>query len=209
MHKPLFLGAVALTAAAAHADVLYSNFGPGDTYSLDRGWTLSYGGPLGGDVYEQAVAFTVSGGDYYFDNAEVAVLLNWGPDIVYMDLHADDNGNVGDILESTTATGVTDPFVWAPPMVATFSGSTVLHDGQTYWLSMRTEQTDALASWAFNVIDDFGLYAWQLNGGGWNPEMGIPGTDSQRAVFRINATAIPAPATLTLLAPLALARRRR
>lgn len=209
MKNAIIVGAAAALSAAASADVLYSNFGDGDTYLLDRGWTLSYGGPLGGQVNEQAVAFTVTGGDYYFDTAEFAVILNWGPDIVYMGLHADDNGNVGAELETTTASGVTDPFVWSPPMVATFSGTTVLEEGMTYWLTMRTEETDALSSWAFNAIDDFGLRAWQVDGGGWNPTLGEPGTDSQRGVFRINGTAVPAPGVLTLLAPLALVRRRR
>ena len=208
-HAWMIVIAVSGPPSVASADVLYSNFGDGDTYLLDRGWTLSYGGPLGGEVNEQAVAFTVTGGDYYFNTAEFAVLLNWGPDIVYMGLHADENGNVGAEIETTTASGVTDPFVWAPPMVATFSGSTVLEDGMTYWLTMRTAEEDALSSWAFNAIDDFGLRAWQTNGGGWNPTFGQPGTDSQRGVFRINGTAVPAPGTILLVAGLGFAGRRR
>lgn len=203
--------AVAFGAMGASGDVLYDNFGDGDTYLLDRGWTISYGGPLGGDVYEQAVAFTVTGGDYYFDSADLAVLNNFGPDLVYLALHADAGGNVGAVLESTSASGVTEPFVYAVPMNASFSGTTVLEDGQTYWLSLRTEETDALASWAFNAVDDFGLRAQQLNGGGWTPHYGDPGTDSQRGVFRINGTAVPAPGTsaLALFACTALCRRRR
>lgn len=203
--------AVAVGAAGASGDVLYDNFGAGDTYSLDTGWTISYGGPLAGAVYEQAVSFTVTGGDYYFDSADLAVLNNYGPDLVYLDLHADAGGNVGAVLESTSASGVTDPFVHAAPMNAIFSGTTLLEDGQTYWLSLRTDQTDALASWAYNIVDDFGLRAWQLNGGGWTPVYGDPNTDSERGVFRIHATAVPAPgaAGMALLAFAGFARRRR
>src|SRR5690606_2729385 len=53
-------GATLICCAAqlASADVLFDNFGPGDTYSLDRGQTLAYGGPLGGDVYQAAVPIT-------------------------------------------------------------------------------------------------------------------------------------------------------
>ncbi len=209
--KAIALAAVgAAVAGPVSADVLYSNFGPGDTYSLDRGWTLSSGGPLAGDVWEQAVAFTVVGGDYYFDSVDFAVLHNWGPDLVYMDIRSDENGLPGTVLESTSASGVTDPFVWAPPMTAGFSGGLVLQEGATYWLTLRTESTDALASWAFNVIDDFGLYAQQLNGQGWQSYYGIPGTDSQRAVFRVNGTLVPAPGVGAMaVAACGLAYRRR
>ena len=201
----------ALAASGAAAEVLYSNFGPDDTYSLNMGMTLSYGGPLAGEVNEAAVAFTVTGGDYYLDTAEFAVLHNWGPDIVYLDIRSDLDGSPGSILESTTASGVTDPFVWSPPMVAAFSGSLILQDGQTYWLAMRTEETDALMSWAHNVTDDFGLRAWQINGGGWNTAYGTPGTDSQRGVFRVNGTLVPGPgsAVIGVVGLLGAGRRRR
>lgn len=201
--------AVAASGTAASADVLYSNFGPGDTYDLVFGWTLSFGGPLGGDVFEDAVAFNVSGGDYLFDTAEVAVNHFWGPDLVHFNLHADDDGVPGAILDSTSASGVTPPGEHNPPMVADFGGDTLLQDGQTYWLALRTDETDAHLSWAFNIVDDFELRAWQLNQGPWNPVYGEPGTDSERGVFRINGTLVPGPGGLALLAIAGLACRGR
>jgi uncharacterized protein (TIGR03382 family) len=202
---------VAACAAAAPADVLYSNFAANDEYDTTYGWTLAYGGPLGGDIYEDAVAFTVSGGDYYFDTAEVAVSRFWGPDIVYFNLHADEDGVPGTVLDSTSASGVVDPGTLGPPMVAEFGGDLVLEDGRTYWLALRTEETDAHLSWAFNIVDDFGLRAWRLNKGPWNPVYGDPNTDSERGVFRINATPVPAPAAIPLLvlASAGHLRRRR
>jgi uncharacterized protein (TIGR03382 family) len=198
-------------AASAQADALYSNFGPGNSYDTTFGWTLSFGGPLGGDAYEDAVSFTVTGGDYLFDTAEVAINHFWGPDLVYFNLHADAAGSPGAVLDSTSASGVIEPGTMGPPMIADFGGDVVLHNGQTYWLAARTEQTDAHLSWAFNVVDDFGLRAWRLNNGPWNPTFGIPGTDSERGVFRINATPVPAPAVLAVLglAGSVFARRRR
>lgn len=174
--------------AASAADVLYSNFGPGDVYDTAFGWTLSYGGPLGGDAYEDAVPFTVAGGDYTLDSAEVAINHFWGPDLVHFSLHADDGGVPGEALDSTSASGVVTPGTLGPPMVADFGGDAILEDGRTYWLALRTAETDAHLSWAFNAVDDFGLRAWRLNKGPWNPAEGIPGTDSQRDVFRINGT---------------------
>lgn len=197
------------TAGPASADVLYSNFGAGDTYDLEYGWTLSYGGPLGGDAFEDAVAFTITGGDFYFDSAEVAVNLFFGPDLVHFNLHADDGGTPGTILGSTSASGVVTPGTLAPPMMASFDGDIILKDGQTYWLALRSDETDAWLSWAYNVVDDFGLRAWQVNNGPWNSVMGTPGTDSERGVFRINGTPVPAPGVLAVLALSGMFGRRR
>ncbi len=211
MNKALALATMTAITVATHAQatVLYSNFGDGDTYSLNMGATISAGGPLGGQVNEAAVAFTVTGGSYYFTAADVAVLHNWGPDLVNLHLHADDGNAPGQILDSTTASGVTPPFEWAPPLTGTFSGTVVLEEGQQYWLSMSPENTDVLLSWANNVVDDFGLRAWQVDGGGWNTAFGDPGTDSQRSTFRIHGTLVPAPGALALLALGGLARSRR
>ena len=197
--------------AAASADVLYSNFAPGDTYDTEYGWTLSYGGPLGGDAFEDAVSFTVTGGDYYFNSADVAVNHFWGPDLVYFDLHADAGGVPGAVLDFTSASGVHPPGTNGAPMTAHFGSDTILQNGQTYWLALRTETEDAWLSWAFNIVDDFGLRAWQVNNGPWNPAFGTPGTDSERGVFRINGTPVPAPGVLALLtiASAAFGGRRR
>lgn len=197
----------ALASGGAFGDVLYSNFGSNDTYDVEYGWTLSYGGPLGGDAFEDAVAFTVTGGDYYFDSADVAVNHFWRPDLVYFNLHADSGGAPGAILDSTTASGVIPPGTQSSPMTANFGGDIILQNGQTYWLALRTEATDAWLSWAFNIVNDFGLRAWRLNGGPWNPTYGIPGTDSERGVFRIHGTPVPAPGLLALLAIAGAARR--
>ena len=200
---------IAGCVGTASADVLYSNFGASDAYDTSFGWTLSYGGPLGGLAYEDAVPFTVTGGDYFFNSAEVAVSHFWGPDLVHFNLHADDGGVPGAVLDSTIGRGVVTPGTLGPPMVADFGGDFVLEEGQTYWLALRTEETDAHLSWAFNVIDDFGPRTQQLNNGPWERFDGIPGTDSERGVFRINGAPVPAPAGLALLALTGAARVRR
>lgn len=210
--KPMIPCAALICCAAqlASADVLFDNFGPGDTYSLDRGQTLAYGGPLGGDVYQAAVPITVTGGDWYLNRAEVAILHNWGPDLVFADIRADDGGAPGAVLETTSGSGVTPPFVWAPPMQLEFSGDLVLKEGEMYWLALRTDETDALLAWSLNVVDDFGLRAWRINEDPWEVGLGVPGTDSQRQVYRIHGTPVPAPgAAAVLLATLAGACRRR
>lgn len=201
------IGCCAVTSLA-RADVLYSNFGPDDTYNVNAGDTLAYGGPLGGEQHEAAVAFIVDGADYFLDAAEVAVLHFWGPDLVHVRLHADDGGVPGQILEATTASGVATPGVWSPPMLATFSGDLLLTQGARYWLALATEETDALLAWSQNVIGDFGLRASRLNQGPWVPWEGIP----ERAVFRVHGTVVPSPGAgggLLLILLAGRARRRR
>ena len=88
MRELMIAAAVAVAAAGASGDVLFDNFGPGDSYALDTGWAISHGAILAGAVYEQAVAFTVTGGDYYFDSADLAVFNTIGPDLVHLDLRA-------------------------------------------------------------------------------------------------------------------------
>lgn len=190
---------LSLLAVPASADVLYDNFGPNDTYNVEHGWTISYGGPAAGDEWEQAVAFTVTGGDYYFDAADVAIFHWWGPDIVHFALHADDNGTPGAILDTASASGTVPAPTQSAPMTAHFGGDVILEDGQTYWLSARSEATDAWLSWANNIVGDYGLRAYRLNGSPWQPVYGEPGTDSERGVFRIHGTLVPAPGMLALL----------
>ena len=209
MRASIIVTILATFAAPAHADVLFSNFGPDDTYALDIGATLSYGGPLGGQVNEAAVPFTITGGDYHLDSAEVAILHTWGPDLVYADIRSDLLGAPGEVLETTSGSGVTPPFVWAPPMELDFSGGLLLEEGQQYWLALRTEETDAHLAWAHNVVDDFGLRAWRIDGGPWETGFGTPGTDSQRPVYRIHATPVPGPGALALLAVAGLRHSRR
>src|SRR5688572_11885581 len=125
-----FIAAVGAPGTTASADVLYSNFGLNDVYDVEYGWTLSYGGPLGGDAFEDAVAFTVTGGDYFFNSAEVAINHFWGPDLVHFNLHADGGGTPGTILDSSSGSGVVTPGTLAPPMMANFGGDIILQNGQ-------------------------------------------------------------------------------
>ncbi len=205
------LAFTAFTSAVTANEVLFDNFGPGDTYSLDSGALLGYGGPTFGETHEAATSFIVSGGDFYLNTAEFAILHNWGPDLVYADILADDGDTPGSILDSTSASGVTSPFVWAEPMTATFSGTIVLEEGKKYWLALRSEQEDASLGWA-SSLSDWGERAWRVDGGPWNTYTSSgPPLDDQRSAFRITGTIVPAPGALALLglAGLSATRRRR
>lgn len=203
--------ALAVTSAATASEVLFDNFGPDDTYSLEMGASVGYGNPTFGETHEAATSFVVSGGDFYLDSAEFALLHNWGPDLVYANIHADDGDSPGSIIDSTSASGVTDPFVWAPPMMASFGGDVLLEDGKKYWLALKSEEVDASLAWA-SSLNDWGERAWRIDGEPWNTYTSSgPPLDDQRSAFRISGTAVPAPGALALLgiAGMTATRRRR
>lgn len=209
----LAAAAMLATSTAARADVLFSNFGPGDSYLGNAGWSLANGGPFGAHL-EDAVIFTVGangGSDYFFNSAEFGIGLLFGPNVLHVTLHSDSGGVPGAILEQVTVIDgmgplSTEPGDFNPPVVANFSGNTILQSGMSYWLSVSTDtSTDSWAAWNENIMGDLGLRAFRENGGPWNPSTGNP-----RGVFRVNATPVPAPGALALLALAgAVARRRR
>lgn len=194
---------------ACQADVLFSNFGPNDSYLGNTGWSLANGGPFGAHL-EDAVSFIVGGPNHYFTQAEFGIGLLFGPNILHISLHADGGGVPGAVLETVTVVdGMgplgTDPNSYNPPVVATFSGTTELHASELYWLSVSTDtSTDSWAAWNYNIVGDLGLRAWRQNGGPWNPFTGDP-----RGVFRVHGTPVPGPGAIAMLAFGALAIRRR
>lgn len=213
MNTPTFVAATIflVTSGAARADVLFNNFGPGDSYLGNTGWTVINGGPVGAHI-EEASSFTVSGGDFFFTTAEFGAGHLFGPNVLIVTLHDDAAGVPGDPIESVTLVDQllrfpNKPQTNYPPVVAPFSGGTVLRDGSTYWLSMSTvTDTDAWAAWNYNITGDLGLRAFREDSGPWSPHTGDP-----RGVFRVNGAPVPSPATLALPVALALraARRRR
>ena len=98
------VAAMALTSVSA-ADVIFNNFGAGDTYVVGTGWTLSDGAPLGVDN-DQGDAFTVSGGNFFLDQIDVAIGLVTGINRIFLDLYDDAGGQPGSVLESAVIDGI-------------------------------------------------------------------------------------------------------
>jgi hypothetical protein len=106
------LGALLLLAEAAYADVIFSNFGPGDTFSstlYDVWGSMRFisGGTFLPDR-DMAMPLIAGGGNFTFDRAELAVrlLVTLTPNELDALLLADGGGVPGALVETIHLTGI-------------------------------------------------------------------------------------------------------
>ena len=196
------LCAIEACGGAATGDVLFNNFGPGNTYDVDNAW----GTPSTPNQFERAMAFTVSD-DYFLTMGEFGVAMSGGnpflPNIVHIGVLADNAGVPGEMLEQVTLLNQMGIFgLFNPPLVANFSGSVLLSEGERYWMSVHTDAPTSV-SWNLNSIGDQGLTALRIDGNPWTAAIGV------RGVFRVHGTPVPAPGAIALLGLFACASRRR
>ena len=193
--------ALSLTSASL-GDVLFDNFGFGDTYQTGTGWTLSEGAPVNTD-WDQGDAFTIGGGDFFLDSIELAIGLVVGQNRIFIDVYTTVGGLPGGIIDSAVIDGQMGQFGNAnPPIVALFSGSVTLFDGEQYFVIASTD-SNTWAAWNLNNVGDVGPHAQRQNLGAWSV------SNNTRGAFRVNGTLVPAPGVLALLGVAGLVARRR
>jgi hypothetical protein len=177
------------TPSAAHADVIYDNFGPGDQYQLFTG--LAIGLVAGGRFQEQADAFVVTGGDYLLDTVVVAASRIAGPNVFDVLLTTDDNNQPGSVLEAFHFTDL-GPFGQPnPPLVGTSELHPLLRDGEQYWLVFSTTPTaQMVANWS--VLGPSTI-AFRTDGGRWFTIRDTPGA------ARVTGSPVPEPGALVLV----------
>jgi MYXO-CTERM domain-containing protein len=193
-----------ILASTASGEVLYNNFGPGNSYEYTIVSTISN---WPGDTHQRAMPFTVVGGDFYLDTIEMAI----GMDIampsqnqVFIEIHADDSGvpNLTPLASVLVDGQMGFCGFLNPPVVAQFSGTLTLHEGVQYWVAARATENSFLG-WAANSIGDVGLKASRHNGEPWQTGSGT------RSAYRVNGTPVPGPGVAALLGLGLLTSRRR
>ena len=174
--------------------ILYSTFGPGNSFIASQGLTISGVAAVTNPGYN-AVAnqFSVPT-SAALDTMELALFTFSPNDSVAVELRADSAGRLGAILESYTLTNL--PFVSAEIVTVKSITHTELLTSSLYWLAVVPLTDTTLGGWNDNSIEAHGLTIQSHDG---DFLTGTPG-DFQplgQSAFRI--TGIPEPASITLL----------
>ena len=183
--------AVALSSMSASASLIYSTFGPGDSYSNDGSASIGGTKAFPGGFQSVANGFTVSGSDFQLGKIEVATVLGSGANSLDVSLAADNGGTPGAVLESFSLSGLMTGF---PGGILSLSSTThpLLLQGSSYWVVVEAGAADTAAGWLDALPHVDGKHAWN-NGSGWQ----TAAIDIGQQAFRVSA--IPEPATMSLL----------
>lgn len=196
------LAGVLCSAAPLFAqEVVYDNFGPGDSFNENFVWAARGGSELQDDV-DVAMPFVPSESGPLAEILIATISFEGANevDIWLMDSAADTPDT---ILESWHFTGAMGN-VGDPPILATSEANTPLEAGTQYWLAVSAPVADSIVGWHWNDTGAMGHSSLRTNGGDW-----VPAGDPTLGAFRVSV--VPEPAALALLAggTLVLRRRRR
>jgi hypothetical protein len=173
----------------ARADVIYSDFGPGDRYG-STAWVIGQD-PLLCCFREAGNSFTPTSGTFTLDRIEVAAIHLHGANILDVWLMDDAAGRPGKIIESIHLLNQL-PVDHAGVVAANSSLHPLLAQGTPYWVVLSTASTSELY-WVENSTNDLGL-ASRLNAGPW-----VLHPDYVRGVFRVSGSPVPEPGAFILL----------
>lgn len=189
----VFLSVITLSVAA-HADVLYSTFGPGQSFG-NSGWLVG-----SGFSYNQQIAapFT-SSFDAILDSIDFAVDYDSGPNQLTVDLVYDDSGlpstDPGKVIESFNLTNLSP----LPTIYTAYSLLNPLLKGSIqYWVVLKTDDRTTRLWWNPNNIGITGFaFSNPLAGISWcyyrdkTPAFDIKGSAAVPDPFEVHIDITP------------------
>jgi len=192
-YLPLFTILVVLSMPAS-ADIVFSNFGPGNSYSSSVGLTVS-GATSPPGFIESANAFTPSG-DFTLTQIDVGIGHVLGNNSVMLSLNSDSGGPDG-AIESWNLIGLPQFGSTSNAVQTVMPVSPVsLVSGTQYWLVATTIASDTWDGWNFNSIGSTGPQTQNFGSGFGTPAIGIQGAFDVLG----SPTVVPEPTFLILLA---------
>jgi hypothetical protein len=148
------LGLMIAAAARAEASLIFSTFGPGDSFNTTLGFTVSGASSISGynaDANQFTPTTTAALG-----TIEVALFVFGPGDSVIVELTTDSAGRPGTVLESYTLTNL--PFVPAQIVSIHSTLHTTLVGGTPYWLAILPGTSSTSGGWNDNSINAQGLF---------------------------------------------------
>lgn len=190
----IFLLAVVLYA---HADTIFSNFGPGDSFCRYASFDVW---DKNGEDKDWAMGFTVPADSHYIlDKIEMAVVNpcnnNGGNTLMDVFLMDDDAGEPGNVIESfqlNVPTPACPSFVGILPIIS--FDQPVLDASAQYWLVASAAQTNTQLGWWFDpgcFLSGDGPTLKSLNGGPWQLYNSSSGKSYGKGAFRLTGEALP------------------
>lgn len=185
---------VALSTPAS-ADIVFSNFGPGNSYDVSSGWVAA--GPTAefDASSEWAFAFTPSG-NFTLTQIDVAISNSEAPISVTLSLDHASGGLPGATIESWTITDL--PIFGVPPIVVqtvTPVSPVSLVSGTEYWLA-ASAAGDTIDAWNFALAGPNAPAALNT-GSGWALQTLTPPEFS--GAFDVEGSVVPEPSTWAMM----------
>lgn len=186
-------------SSGLHAEMVFNNFGAGKSYDTTDGQSIG-----NASFQEQGGMFQVSGGSFMLDSVDTAISFSSGTNKATLSLYSTSGGSPTTMLESVTVTPFAKFGTPFTPPAFTFSGTTLLQDGESYALVASAGNSASEMMWNFNSMGDKGSVS-RIAGGAWSSSIGTA------PAFSVNATAVPEPTTFMMFgaAWMTLAARRR
>ena len=179
--------------SSARADVIYSTFGPGDSYGPACAPSCGYAVVVGGPTL--AVPFTIGSTDMQFDSFTIA--LSNGSETMNFALMSAKDGAPDAVLETFAFNGTGWPGLTGP--VTTNSVlHPVLEAGQTYFIAAPCCQYDGYYTWSFNALGVTGFiagYPWS----GYSEQAGLQPVVRVEGTPQATKAPVPEPATWAMM----------